>query len=196
MIECLVIVARQVDQVEVIAADGTLRFLQDVGSCHLSRSASFLHKASFIAEKGADELLQTFWTLSSRQQTLAVDLLKRLHRCCDTAAETDSEAPTAFVARFVSRVLRSIRTQSRAGSPAPGAPSTASLQGQEVSRSTLNDALTLFIDQPVVSSSIMTELDEFLESSATDASYSLMDEQYWYVLWTFSPLNVVVGLLC
>ena len=46
MVECLSTVVRQVDQVELIAADGTLKFLQDVGSCDLSRSVTFLHQAS------------------------------------------------------------------------------------------------------------------------------------------------------
>lgn len=55
---------------------------------------------------------------------MAIDLIKRVLACCSKVANGDSEAATAFVARFLRRLLRAISiqtsTNTRHPTPEPG----------------------------------------------------------------------------
>lgn len=60
----------------------------------------------------------------SGQRDLA-EIVKRVYRVCDTIANGDPEAVTAYVARFMTRLLRTItaetQIQTRAATPTLGA---------------------------------------------------------------------------
>jgi hypothetical protein len=117
---CLSVAAHIVEQIEMIACQGKLELLQDNASCLTSVLVVFLRKVSSKLN-GANH--QSFWRLSTHQQSHVVQLLKRLLVCHERAAAGDAEAAPAFVARFIRRVLSAMGTQSRVASryPSPAA---------------------------------------------------------------------------
>ncbi|BEJ12829.1 hypothetical protein CspHIS471_0300030 [Cutaneotrichosporon sp. HIS471] len=128
--------------VESIATHGNFLYCQDTTSVHLARLVVFFHNF--------------FRRFASAQQSLAVDLMKRLNTACLSVPNMGTEGAPAFVARLIQRVLRSLSTRSMVPSRA-ASPSLA---------------------QPELSEAVMTGLDEFL-ATITAPELSTGDGQYW-----------------
>ncbi|ORY21003.1 hypothetical protein BCR39DRAFT_73904 [Naematelia encephala] len=146
--ECLVLARRIADQTEQLGRDESLAYLQDTSATHLSSLGIILH--------------QLFWRCSDDGRGAVIDVVKRIHRVCDETSEGDPEAVTAFIARFMQRLLQSLRIDSRNISrlPSPGHVGDAAV--------------------PAVSHGIMSDLDEFLRFTAPQSNVDpTMDDQFW-----------------
>ncbi|RSH91680.1 hypothetical protein EHS25_009049 [Saitozyma podzolica] len=150
MNECLVLAQSFAGQTEAISEDGSLLYLQDTSATHLSSFGLVIYKL--------------FWRLDARQQRLAIQTVRRVHQSCTKVAGTDDQAVTAFVARFLQRLLRMITQDSRANTQ-PGTP-TGDGGAAPGALPQNND--------------LFTDLEEFLRLTATvDEERSLLDDQFW-----------------
>lgn len=98
-----------VDQLKVVCDEGMWHFQQDIASAKL---------ASFCAT-----VQELFWKLSNPQRRIALGCLKTVYEVCLHVADGVPDAPSAFVARFLERLLGTMssasRQPSRGASPVP-----------------------------------------------------------------------------
>lgn len=98
-----------VDQLKVVCDEGMWHVQQDIASAKL---------ASFCAT-----VQELFWKLSNPQRRVALGCLKTVYEVCLHVADGVPDAPSAFVARFLERLLGTMsatsRQPSRGASPVP-----------------------------------------------------------------------------
>ena len=75
--------------------------------------------------------MQVFRRSTRSQKSLIISLLQRILLSHERVSEGDAEIATAYVARFIRRILAAIGTESKAASPRPGAVEAA-LNNQQI----------------------------------------------------------------
>lgn len=125
---CLASASQIVDRLEILSRQGVLAILQDTVSCMTSALGIFLHKVSspdlhiIIPQSHNSSSLeadmQIFWTCTILQKSHIANLLQRVLKSHESAAEDPTAAP-AYVARCFKRILAGIGSASRGGSPMP-----------------------------------------------------------------------------
>jgi len=158
---CLGVASQIVDNIEVLAETGELAFLQDTASCMTSSLGVLLRKMFRPA------------TLS--QKALIISLLQRLLMTHTRVSGSNSDTATAYVARFIRRLLGAINSESRAESRAVSPQDGADL--------TANPAAP--IDLP----DFMLELEQFMQMPESVVPAGNDDSQYWAMLFSAGPAN-------
>ncbi|OCF32143.1 hypothetical protein I316_06299 [Kwoniella heveanensis BCC8398] len=105
-----------------------------------------------------------FWKMAETQREQSINLLKRIHRCTTASDNGDPEAATAFVARFIERVLKSITSASRAV--------TRHTSPSEPTQREENDNYTRAIND---------SLDDYLRTAEAPVMDGVIDDAYWRV---------------
>ncbi len=151
--ECLDRAVAYVDQLKIVCDEGMWHFQQDIASAKL---------ASICAS-----IQELFWKVTNPQRRIALGCLKTIYEVCLQVADGVPDAPSAFVARFLERLLGTMRITgaesldpSRRASPAP--PPVP--------------------DIPPIDVPVLDDLTQFLNSAANypvDPNMAGFDEAYW-----------------
>lgn len=117
--ECVDRAHTYVENLRNVAEDGSWGFQQDIAS---AKTASFVVTVQEVSHGvGRQQLTsQLYYRVSGPQRQLVHDILCEMHRIYSMVAENQAQAPTAFVARFLDKILRNIDDSSLALSQAQG----------------------------------------------------------------------------
>lgn len=128
---CLNTCDRIVAQIEILAEKGDLNVMQDTASCMTSSLVVFLRKVSLLCCRLVPAEDQILPSLATNRKAVVVSYLQRILLAHLRVSGSDDDVATAYVARFVRRVLDSIVMTSRPPSPR-NIPSNGS--GSDISR--------------------------------------------------------------
>ena len=103
--------------IETLAQTGALTYIQDTSSCMTSSMVTLLVKVCYLAVMAATDP-QIMQTSRAGQKQIIVEQLQRL-LLANSLASASADVATAYVARFIKRVLSSMVYQSRAATPVP-----------------------------------------------------------------------------
>ncbi|RSH84056.1 hypothetical protein EHS25_005301 [Saitozyma podzolica] len=119
---CLSVVSRIADEIEILSRNGMLLLMQDSASGMTSSLVVFLRKAS-----------GTVFRLSTpSQKSYILTLLHRVLLSHTSVTNEDGNTAPAYVARFIRRVLCALSAESRAGSPGPAFPGEVPMLGLQL----------------------------------------------------------------
>ncbi|OCF40855.1 hypothetical protein I317_05305 [Kwoniella heveanensis CBS 569] len=150
------LIGRFVQQTKSVSANGSLVFLQDITAVYFSSLAAIVYKL--------------FWKLNPGQKRMMVDAIKEIHGACSESANGDINSPSAFVARFYTRLLYRLNTQSRALSRA-----------QSPSDIDQTPAANCTPDEREVE--LATDIDMWIQQLGDlEQSYPTFDQSYWSTL--------------
>lgn len=105
--------------IETLAHTGALTYIQDTSSCMTSSMVTLLVKVSRLAVwYRRPPNRQIMQTSRPGQKQIIVEQLQRL-LLANSLASASADVATAYVARFIKRVLSSMAYQSRVATPIP-----------------------------------------------------------------------------
>jgi hypothetical protein len=106
--------------------------------------------------------------------------MTNVHTFCTESANGDPEAAGALTARFFGRLLRSLKVESRAPSPAPPNSTQTSTVQSEPQTDFLFDLVGGHRRQSLVADESRHLQDTFLSNCNTDLDQTLtLDHEYW-----------------
>ncbi|ORY22181.1 hypothetical protein BCR39DRAFT_552054 [Naematelia encephala] len=150
---CLAVASQIAGELDVLAGNGELEIMQDTASCMTAALVNLLRKV--------------FRRATRSQKSNILSLLHRLLLSHVGVSQDDSNSATAYVTRFLRRILSALGAESRRSSPKPAIESTILDNADEQYD---------FFAQ--------LGLEEFLEIPEHVTQSEGNDEQYWALLFS------------
>jgi len=103
-------------QTELLATSGHLTYLLDTSAAHISALGTMIHSVSLslLPRPAYPADKQIYSKVDDAGQHALAAIVRRIFGCCDTVAAGDPQAVTAYVARSMGRLLRTITSETQA----------------------------------------------------------------------------------